>query len=814
MIEIRVRSLVGEAACRHALTGAAEEPQRLLAEALSVATDAHEPRLAALTYGQAGLVHLRSGDAAAAVQAFDRALTWAAPDDHRDLAILYINRAAAALELGELDAAVRDHEQALRHAEAAGSDRYAAFARHNLGWVRYRQGDFPAALRIMEEAAATQPGGPDGWSEVSRAHVLLDAGLVTEAEKALADSTDLLSAEDLTGEKADALLARARCAILLQRPEEAVRWARGARRVFARVGNDGWALQSELVALEARLELDRRAGPRRSTLRRRSEETLALTAVDGSVLASREAGAAARLLAAEWALLAGDVERAQSIVAGVRRLTTCPLPLRIHHESVRAQVAFAAGDRRRGLLAVRRGLRVLADHRARLGSVDAVTAAAAHGSRLARVDVEAALATGRASAVFDATERGRAAYAGAARVRPPQDEELAYLLTRARTAAEEARELAGSADPKDRAAADRGTREARRLQDQARRRSWQLSGPGDGLVPEPTTARAVAARLREVSSGTTVVSYLLTDRVRAVRVDATGARMLELGSLSEVTELARRVRQDVEVLANSLIPAPMREVAATSARRSLARLDDLLLRPVGVDGPLQVAARRELLSVPWASLPSRAGVATGVDSWVTLRDHESRCGAGASRAVVVAGPGLRAAELEARLVAATWGEATTLSGAAATCAATTAAIAGADVVHLAAHGVHEPDNPLFSCVRLADGPLYAHELDGVDLSGAVVVLSACETGRTSVRLGGEPLGMTSVLLRLGARAVVSAVAPLRDDVAARVMPHLHAELRAGTDPAAALARAVAAESEPVPLVCFGPLSVDGRTAAV
>jgi len=145
---------------------------------------------------------------------------------------------------------------------------------------------------------------------------------------------------------------------------------------------------------------------------------------------------------------------------------------------------------------------------------------------------------------------------------------------------------------------------------------------------------------------------------------------------------------------------------------------------------------------------------------------------------------------------------------------TAAAIAGADVVHLAAHGVHEPDNPLFSCVRLADGPLYAHELDGVDLSGAVVVLSACETGRASVRLGGEPLGMTSVLLRLGARAVVSAVAPLRDDVAARVMPHLHAELRAATDPAAALARAVAAESEPVPLVCFGPLSVDGRPANV
>ncbi len=130
------------------------------------------------------------------------------------------------------------------------------------------------------------------------------------------------------------------------------------------------------------------------------------------------------------------------------------------------------------------------------------------------------------------------------------------------------------------------------------------------------------------------------------------------------------------------------------------------------------------------------------------------------------------------------------------------------VVHLAAHGTHETDNPLFSSLRLADGPLFAHELDGTDLHGVVVVLSACEVGLSTPRIGGESLGLTSVLLRLGARAVIASVAPLRDDVvAARVMPSLHAELRDGAMPGTALARAVADEPEPVPLVCFGPLAL-------
>ncbi|WP_277208513.1 CHAT domain-containing protein [Isoptericola croceus] len=725
--------------------------------------------------------------------------------------MLHINRAAAALELGDLTAVVQDHERALHHARMVGNNRYAAFALHNLGWARYLQGNFPAALRQLEAAAQLQPGGPDGWSEVSRAQVLLDAGLATEAERVLADSTTLLVTDDLTGERADALLGRARCAVLLQRYDDAARSANQSRRAFARMGNTAWSQQAQVVALEARLGADRERGSRRrSTLRGRSESALMLA--DDAERHGPGAGAAvavaARLLAVEWALLAGETVRAGEIAGSLpRRLRSeaSPLPLRVHHQSVLAQVAFARGDRRAGLRAVRRGHEILADHRARVGSVDAVTAAAAHGGRLARVDVEAAMATGRARAVFDATERGRAAFAGAARVRPPSDPELADLLVRARRAGEEARELATSTEADEREGSARRSAESRRLQEQARRRSWQLPVSAGVLQPLPATAAATIDRLRRAAAEDVVVSYLLTDRIMALRVDAAGVRMAELCAADELLELVRRVRRDTEVLANRLIPPRMREVAAASARRSLARIDEMLLVPLEVPGTLHVAARGELLGAPWAAMPSRRGAATSVNSWVDL--HTVEPAAAAARAVVVAGPDLTAAEDEAKLVARVWDDALLLTGPQATCEATGSALEGASVVHLAAHGTHEPDNPLFSSVRLADGPLYAHELDGTDLGGAVVVLSACEVGRASSRIGGEPLGLTSVLLRLGARAVVAAVAPLRDDVAARVMPRLHVSLREGLGPAAALADAAAEEAEPVPLVCFGPLSL-------
>ena len=126
---------------------------------------------------------------------------------------------------------------------------------------------------------------------------------------------------------------------------------------------------------------------------------------------------------------------------------------------------------------------------------------------------------------------------------------------------------------------------------------------------------------------------------------------------------------------------------------------------------------------------------------------------------------------------------------------------------MAAHGVHEPDNPLFSHLELADGPLFGHELDQLPRLPARVVLSACELGLSGTRPGEESLGMTAALLHGGAGSVVAGVARIADDVACLVGAAHHAGLRGRMAPAEALASAISngtgGREDPVPLVCFG-----------
>ena len=130
-------------------------------------------------------------------------------------------------------------------------------------------------------------------------------------------------------------------------------------------------------------------------------------------------------------------------------------------------------------------------------------------------------------------------------------------------------------------------------------------------------------------------------------------------------------------------------------------------------------------------------------------------------------------------------------------------MARGSVVHVAAHGVHQTENPLFSSLRLADGPMFAHEMDQTARTPEHVVLSACELGLATVRPGDEALGLTSVLLHLGTRSVVAGVARVGDDLAAETMIAYHERLASGQDSAAALADATSASRTPVPFVCFG-----------
>jgi CHAT domain-containing protein len=119
------------------------------------------------------------------------------------------------------------------------------------------------------------------------------------------------------------------------------------------------------------------------------------------------------------------------------------------------------------------------------------------------------------------------------------------------------------------------------------------------------------------------------------------------------------------------------------------------------------------------------------------------------------------------------------------------------------------DNPLFSCLDLADGKLTAYELETLARSPRLLVLSACESGLSVIRPGDELMGLASTLLALGTRTLVASVSAIPDELAVPVMVALHQQLAGGVAPAAALA-AVREQTRGTPqqvpstaLVCFG-----------
>src|SRR5207245_7925335 len=72
------------------------------------------------------------------------------------------------------------------------------------------------------------------------------------------------------------------------------------------------------------------------------------------------------------------------------------------------------------------------------------------------------------------------------------------------------------------------------------------------------------------------------------------------------------------------------------------------------------------------------------------------------------------------------------------------ALDGADLAHIAAHGSFRTDNPLFSSVRLSDGPLTVYDLERLSRAPRRVVLSACNTGLALARPGDELMGLSSL----------------------------------------------------------------------
>jgi len=158
----------------------------------------------------------------------------------------------------------------------------------------------------------------------------------------------------------------------------------------------------------------------------------------------------------------------------------------------------------------------------------------------------------------------------------------------------------------------------------------------------------------------------------------------------------------------------------------------------------------------------------------------------------MAGPGLEYAEFEVEHLAKAYVEPDVTIGPDATVAACIDLLGRADLVHIACHGSFRTDNPMFSALHLADGPLIVHDLERLHRLPETVVLPACSVATAKALQGGSLLGLATALTTLGACNVIAPLAPINDASSVTVMQRLHEWLVAGHPPAAALAEAAMA----------------------
>ncbi len=131
-------------------------------------------------------------------------------------------------------------------------------------------------------------------------------------------------------------------------------------------------------------------------------------------------------------------------------------------------------------------------------------------------------------------------------------------------------------------------------------------------------------------------------------------------------------------------------------------------------------------------------------------------------------------EQEAREVARVHAAPTVLFGEGARADAFLSLLPSADLVHIACHCDFDPQFPMSSRLRLADRWVAAREFFGVLRPGCVVVLAACESGRTSDTTGEDRFGLVRAMLVGGASMVVASRWRLHDSAAAQLFPRLHA----------------------------------------
>lgn len=783
--------MIGTRAYVMAERGDPKGAQALCRQAMAIA-GIHR-RTTAVLAGQLGLVALRGGDLDTAVPMLDLAARGLDHDPHR-LGQVLLNRGTLAMQLGHHGPAETDFLRAMTVFGEVGDAVGRAKAQHNAGYLAQLRGDLVPALRAMDAArdvlaplSAIMAATCDG----DRAVLLLAAGMPREAIGLLESASAAAGRAGQRQFQAEFELTLART-LALTDPEAAPAVTRRALRRYRAAGNPNAALSARALLL--RSELEKGAGPRQTPLLLDRADELAAQLDHAK---NSEGARELRRHAARAAARFGDLPEAVRRLRRLRVRSEESLSARVLHHEVSADVAALAGRHRVALRQAKAGVDLVSAWQLRYEDIDLRTSLALHTRRLLVTGITSALALGDPAQVLTWAELTRGVISRTAPVRQPSHLDL---------------------DSHRSDAPRSGLRPLARTSG-ANWRMHEHEGHGGESAASPRgtelTAIDFGALQRTLASQHAVlVSYLRTDaELAAVVVTPKHITLVRLGAWPPLLPILATLLADLDMSSLSL-SQDLTQAVASSLTRDLAAISERVWDPVqtalGGQAPqrLVLTAPPALSGLPWSLLPALAETAVSIPEtiadWLRRGDAVGKLGSDAPLvAGFLAGPGLAHARAEIAAGASAWPGAIIVAPEQATTAQLTALAGRTDVLHIAAHGRHSADNPLFSGLEMVDGSWFGYDIEGLEAVPSVVVLSSCELGRSSAVWGQETVGMARAWLHAGVRCVVAAPARVNDATTATALARLHHHLARGLGPADALATMAREGGSPMPFLSFG-----------
>jgi CHAT domain-containing protein/Flp pilus assembly protein TadD len=350
------------------------------------------------------------------------------------------------------------------------------------------------------------------------------------------------------------------------------------------------------------------------------------------------------------------------------------------------------------------------------------------------------------------------------------------------------------------------------------------------LIAKPTARPLTLAEAQSrLPKDAQIVQYTVLDDTLITWVISPGqtpGKITHVGqpiAASVLTDKVGRYIRLVNSKPGPLEPAPMREAE---------ELYDILIKPVRrllkYDKQICIIPDKTLCYLPFGALLSAESkqylleeftlsVAPSASAFLTCADSaQAKRGARGESLFSVGDPyfdrtrfpklnPLDSAEREAREIARYYPGARVMTGAEATESSVKRAMAKAEVIHIAAHGLADEQSSLNSALMLApdrtgersadtpetDGVLHAYEIYGSALPRArLVVLSACQSGVETFHRGEGMIGLARPFLAAGAPLVVSSLWKVDSEATSDLMIRFHKHRKqTGLPTAQALRRA-------------------------